>query len=67
MIQPISPTPRVMARMPSMEPVYNLHKAEIRLIDEIRKRRNCTVIVAAQDGVPTAITPINTDAKMKLA
>jgi hypothetical protein len=67
MIQPISPTPRITAKMPSMEPIFNLSTPDMRLIDWMRKHRHGTVLVSYQDGVPTVITPVNTDAKLKLA
>jgi hypothetical protein len=67
MIQPISPTPRITARMPSMEPIYNLHKAELRLIDEIRKRRHGCIQVEFHDGVPLHLWTVRKEDKLKLA
>jgi hypothetical protein len=67
MIPPISPTPRITARMPSMEPIYNLHPAEIRLIDEIRKRRHGCIQVEFHDGVPLHLWTVRNDEKTKLA
>jgi hypothetical protein len=67
MVNPISPTPRIPARMPSMEPIYNLHKAELKLIDEIRKRRHGCIQVEFQDGVPLVIVTVRKEDKLKLA
>jgi hypothetical protein len=53
--------------MPNTEPVYNLHPAEIRLIDEIRKRRHGCIQVDFQDGVPLVIVTVRKEDKLKLA
>jgi hypothetical protein len=50
-----------------MEPVYSLHKAELKLIDEIRKRRHGCIQVEFHDGVPLTVIAVRNDEKTKLA
>jgi hypothetical protein len=67
-IPPISPTPRITPRMPSMDKPINVqHRTWQRLFAKLKMQPGCCLQIDFQDGLPMEITPVRKDEKMKLA